>query len=82
MNCKLDTAMPNTPKLDPAFVRLAKPSQRALMGAAIFTPKDLAKHTRVEVASLHGIGPSAFPILESALREAGLTFKAKLTAEG
>jgi predicted flap endonuclease-1-like 5' DNA nuclease len=69
--------MPYLPQLDPAFAKLAKPAQRALMGAGIFTPKDLAKHTRAEVAALHGIGPSAFPILESALREAGLTFKAE-----
>lgn len=67
--------MANPSQLDPAFARLAKPAQRALTGAGIFTVKDLAKHTRAEVASLHGIGPSAFPILEAALKSAGLKFK-------
>jgi hypothetical protein len=61
--------------LDPAFARLAKPAQRALINAGIFTPKDLAKFTRAEVMALHGIGPSAFPVLENALREAGLAFR-------
>lgn len=69
--------MPNPPQLDAAFAKLAKPAQRALMGAGIFTPKDLAKHTRAEVAALHGIGPSAFPILEAALKSAGLDFRSK-----
>ena len=67
--------MTGTPQLDPAFAKLAKPAQRALVGAGIFTPKDLAKHTRAEVAALHGIGPSAFPVLEAALKAAGLKFK-------
>jgi predicted Fe-Mo cluster-binding NifX family protein len=67
--------MTTPPQLDPAFAKLSKPAQRALMGAGIFTAKDLARHTRAEVAALHGIGPSAFPVLESALKAAGLKFK-------
>jgi hypothetical protein len=63
------------PQLDSAFTKLAKPAQRALMGAGIYTPKDLAKYTRAEVARLHGIGPSAFPVLEAALKAAGLKFQ-------
>lgn len=61
-------------KLDPAFAKLSKPAQRALINAGIFTPKELAKHSRREVAALHGIGPSSFPILESVLKSAGLRF--------
>ena len=67
--------MPSTPQLDSAFAKLAKPAQRALMSAGIFSPKDLARHTRAEVAAFHGIGPSAFPVLEAALKSAGLKFK-------
>ncbi len=62
-------------KLDAAFAKLSKPAQRALINARIFTPKDLAKHTRAEVEALHGIGPSAFPVLEKALLEANLAFR-------
>jgi predicted flap endonuclease-1-like 5' DNA nuclease len=45
------------------------------MNAGIFTPRDLARHTRAEIAALHGIGPSAFPVLESVLKSAGLKFR-------
>lgn len=64
-------------QLDRAFAKLSKPAQRALIGARIFTPKDLAKHTRAAIAALHGIGPSAFPVLEAALKSAGLKFSSK-----
>lgn len=67
--------MTDSTKLDPAFAKLSKPAQRALMNAGIFTPRDLAQHTRAEIAALHGIGPSAFPVLESALKSAGLKFR-------
>ncbi len=63
-------------KLSPAFSKLSKPAQRALINAGIFSAQDLAQRSRAEVASLHGIGPTAFPILDSALNAAGLRFKA------
>jgi hypothetical protein len=44
----------------------------------IYSAKDLAQRTRDEVAKLHGIGPSAFPILDSVLQANGLKFKSKL----
>lgn len=62
-------------RLDSAFAKLSKPAKRALIHAGIFTPKDLARHTRAEIAALHGIGPSAFPILEAAAQSAGLRWK-------
>ncbi len=62
-------------KLSASFSKLSKPAKRALIGHAIFSEKDLAKHSRADVAALHGIGPSAFPILEEALKKTGLTFK-------
>lgn len=61
-------------RLDSAFAKLSKPAQRALIGAGIFTPRDLARRTRAEVAALHGVGRSAFPVLEQALKNAALDF--------
>ena len=62
-------------KLDPAFAKLAKPAQRALINAGIFSTQDLARRTRAEVRALHGMGPSAFPVLEQVLKHAGLKFQ-------
>jgi hypothetical protein len=63
-------------KLSESFSRLSKPAKRALINNAIFSEKDLARLTRADVKSFHGIGPSAFPILEAALTKAGLKFNA------
>jgi len=63
-------------KLSPMFAKLSKPAQRALINAGILNARDLAQHTRAEVATLHGIGPLAFPVLENALVSSGLRFKA------
>jgi hypothetical protein len=62
-------------RLSPSFLKLPKPAQRALINHRIFCEKDLARWTRTEVATLHGIGPSSFPILENALALARLKFK-------
>ena len=64
-------------RLDPAFAALAKPAQRALINAGIFTALDLARHTRRQIAVLHGIGPSVFPKLEAVLANAGLQFQSE-----
>ncbi len=58
-----------------AFSKLTKPAQRALIGASVTTPRDLSRRTRAEVAALRGIGRSAFPVLEQALKEAALDFQ-------
>lgn len=63
------------PRLDACFAGLSRPAQRALMDDGIFTVRDLAGWSCKEVAALHGIGPSSFPILERALAEAGMEFK-------
>lgn len=62
-------------KLDSGFNRLSKPAKRALINNRIHSAKDLAKWTRQDVARLHGIGPTAFPVLDEALKAAGLQFK-------
>ncbi|MGB9029617.1 MAG: hypothetical protein WCC27_05810 [Acidobacteriaceae bacterium] len=62
------------PRLKPCFAQLSKPAQRALIHNGIFTEADLARHSRAEIEKMHGIGPSAFPTLETALANAGLKF--------
>lgn len=56
---------------------LSAPARRALEGAGIETPKQLAKHTKFSILKLHGMGPASIPVLEKALKENGLSFKAK-----
>ena len=63
------------PKLAPCFAPLSKPAQRALMENGIFSTSDLAGWSRGAIKKMHGIGPSAFPILDKALADAGLDFK-------
>jgi hypothetical protein len=62
-------------RLSPSLSKLSKPAQRALINHNFYSEEDLARRTRSDVATLHGIGPSAFPILENALSSAGLKFK-------
>ncbi len=56
------------------LLKIPKPAQRALLNNGIHTIADLSKRTVEEVKEFHGIGPSAFPVLEQALRQNGLTF--------
>ncbi len=56
-------------KLDAAFAKLAKPAQRALINAEIFTPRDLAKYGLEKVCALHGMGPASLPILKAVLKK-------------
>jgi hypothetical protein len=64
------------PQLNVCFAKLSKPAQRALIEHKIFSESDLSRWNRREIAKIHGIGPSAFPVLDQALAEAGLEFKA------
>jgi hypothetical protein len=61
--------------LSPDFSKLTKPAQRGLLNNGIRTPIALARRTMEEVAALHGIGPSAVPILREVLRKNGLSYK-------
>ena len=57
---------------------LSGPARRALQNNGIKTIKDLSKLTEAEILQLHGIGKTAIPILQKALKEKGLNFsKAK-----
>ena len=62
-------------RLSTSFLKLSKPAQRALINHKIYGEEDLARWTRTDVSTLHGIGPSSLPILENALSSAGLKFK-------
>jgi hypothetical protein len=54
---------------------LAAPARLALAGAGIHNLEQLAQHSAVEVAGLHGIGPNALAKLRQALQEKGLAFE-------
>jgi predicted RecB family nuclease len=55
---------------------LSAPARRALLGAGVTSVKALARHSERDVLALHGMGPSALPKLQAALKAAGLRFKA------
>ncbi|MFM7194353.1 MAG: DUF1801 domain-containing protein [Bacteroidota bacterium] len=60
----------------PAFMNgLAAPAVRALVGKNITTLKKLSAYSRAEIQGLHGIGKTAIPVLEKALKAAGLDFR-------
>lgn len=53
---------------------LSAPARRALAGAGMDTPRQLAAHTEKEILALHGLGPKALGPLRAALAAAGLGF--------
>lgn len=54
---------------------LSAPARRALLGAGITTIKALARHSERDILAMHGMGPSALPKLQTALKAAGLRFR-------
>lgn len=61
--------------VDDFLAGLSSPARRALQNNGIKTIKELSKLTEADVLQLHGIGKTAIPILQKALKEAGLGFK-------
>jgi hypothetical protein len=55
---------------------LSAPARRALENAGIVSIEQVAKYSRAELLSLHGLGPSSIPKLEVALSAKGLSFRA------
>ncbi len=55
--------------------KIGAPALRALANAKIKDVKALSKYSEKEILALHGIGPSAMPILKKALKSKGLSFK-------
>ena len=54
---------------------LSAPAKRALENAGIKTPKQLSNYSQKETLALHGIGKTAIPVLEEALKKEKLKFK-------
>jgi len=57
-----------------AFHSLGAPATRALAAYRCSTLADVARHTRREIARLHGMGPKALGRLDDQLAAAGLRF--------
>ncbi len=61
--------------LDDNFLNsLPAPAKRALENYKITTLKKLTNYSESDILKLHGIGPSAIPILKNCLEKAGLSF--------
>lgn len=58
---------------------LGAPARRALERAGITTLEMLSTYTEKDILSLHGMGISSIPKLRSALNEAGMDFKNKIS---
>jgi hypothetical protein len=56
--------------------KIAAPARRALQNNNIHSVKDLAKWTKEDILSLHGLGPSSMPLLLQALNNEGFSFTA------
>ena len=55
-------------------IELAKPAQRALVGAGYLRLEQFTKVSETELKQLHGIGPNAIKTLRRALEARGLSF--------
>lgn len=54
---------------------VSAPARRAMGSAGITSLQQLSGWTEKDLLKLHGIGPSAMPLLRNALKEAGLSFR-------
>lgn len=57
------------------LTQLSAPAQRALAQAGVQVPEDLERFSEQDLLALHGVGPSAIPLLQSSLQAQGLSFK-------
>lgn len=57
--------------------KIGAPATRALEAKGIKNLKQLARYTKQEIGALHGMGPKAIGILDSALAKNGLSFRNK-----
>lgn len=55
--------------------KLSSPALNALLRAGITNLKTLSNYSEKEVLNLHGIGKTAIPVLNEALKEKGMSFK-------
>ena len=70
---RLDVASDHVAAGDTSEDRCA--ATRALANAGITSLRQVAEHSRAELAALHGMGPKALGILEASLAESGLGFR-------
>jgi hypothetical protein len=56
-------------------LKIGEPAQRALLAAGIVSLEQLCQFSISELLLLHGIGPKAIGILQTVLKNEGLTFK-------
>lgn len=61
--------------MEDSFRNLAAPARRALASIGVTRLADLESYTEDEIASLHGMGPTAIAQLVDALSEDSLSFK-------
>ncbi len=61
---------------------LSAPARRALQGAGVDSLKKLARHSEKDILALHGMGASALPKLNAALKAAGLGFRSPVRMPG
>ncbi len=59
---------------DAVFGRLARPAQRALRDAGIYSLAQLATYRREDILALHGMGKRGMQLLEELLQEQELSF--------
>ncbi len=63
-------------KVSQGFIpKLSAPATRALLNEGIKNVSQLANYAEIDILKLHGVGPSALPLLRKALKEKGLSFK-------
>jgi len=55
--------------------KLGAPAPRGLLNAKIIKLTQLAKHSEVEIAELHGMGPKSISHLKTAMRKQSLSFR-------
>jgi DNA-directed RNA polymerase alpha subunit len=63
--------------IDILLQKLAKPAQRAILGAGFTTLEQLAAMSEAELLNLHGIGKNAMKVIVTSLDENGLRLSSK-----
>jgi DNA-directed RNA polymerase alpha subunit len=63
--------------IDILLQKLAKPAQRAILGAGFTTLEQLAAMSEAELLNLHGIGKNAMKVIVTTLDEKGLRLSSK-----
>lgn len=77
-DCPVCPVCENESKPEGGFLSLlSAPARRALEGNGIATLQKLSQYSEKEILAFHGVGPSAIPILDKALKKEKLSFRKK-----